>query len=88
MLGLSQIPVVIIGAATIAVVQPQTANALTAYQVNQIARDTTVLIDGVSSGSGVIVSRSGNVYTVLTARHVIATEDEYTVVTSDGVRYP
>ncbi|MGA7934327.1 MAG: tetratricopeptide repeat-containing serine protease family protein [Kovacikia sp.] len=87
-LGFNQVPVVLIGAATIALIQPQVATALTASQVNQIARETTVLIDGLNPGSGFIISRAGNIYTVLTARHVIATEDEYTIVTPDGASYP
>ncbi|UBF28391.1 serine protease [Kovacikia minuta CCNUW1] len=87
-LGLNQFPVVVVGAVAMALMQPQVAGALTAYQVSQIARDTTVLIDGLNPGSGFILSRTGNTYTVLTARHVVATEDEYTIVTPDGANYP
>jgi tetratricopeptide (TPR) repeat protein len=86
--GFNQFPVAVIGAAAIALIQTQAATALTAYQVNQIARDTTVLIDGLNPGSGFIISRAGNTYTVLTAKHVVATEDEYTIITPDGASYP
>jgi tetratricopeptide (TPR) repeat protein len=80
------LPAVLIGAA-IVLIQPQAATALTADAVKQIAKEITVLIDGQNPGSGVIVSKRGNSYYVLTAKHVVATEDEYTVVTPDGKRY-
>ncbi|OCR00690.1 hypothetical protein BCD67_12020 [Oscillatoriales cyanobacterium USR001] len=74
--------------AAIVLVQTQPATALTANQVNRIASEITVLIDGINPGSGVIVARDGNTYYVLTARHVVETEDEYAIATSDGRRYP
>lgn len=80
------LPAVLIGAA-IVLSQPQVATALTASAVNQIANEITVLIDGRSPGSGVIVAKQGDRYYVLTAKHVVATEDEYTVVAPDGARY-
>jgi tetratricopeptide (TPR) repeat protein len=80
------LPAALIGTTTV-LIQPQVATALTADAVNQIANEITVLIDGQSPGSGVIVARQGNRYYVLTARHVVATEDEYTVVAPDGARY-
>ncbi|MDF0554882.1 tetratricopeptide repeat-containing serine protease family protein [Kamptonema sp. UHCC 0994] len=73
--------------AAIVLVQPQMAMALTANQVNQIASEITVLIDGINPGSGVIVAKNGNTYYVLTAKHVVATEDEYGIATNDGRRY-
>lgn len=83
----SRLAAVLTGAA-IVLIQPDRAAALTANQVNQIAAEITVLIDGINPGSGVIVAREGNTYYVLTAKHVVETEDEYTLVTSDGKRYP
>jgi S1-C subfamily serine protease len=50
--------------------------------VYSIANQTTVRIDGQNPGSGVIIARSGNTYYVLTAKHVVATPDEYNVLTS------
>jgi serine protease Do len=55
--------------------------------VYQIANETTVLIDGQAPGSGVIIARNGNNYYVLTAKHVVDTQDEYTVVTANGKKY-
>jgi tetratricopeptide (TPR) repeat protein len=71
----------------IALVQLQPAQALSANQVQQIAADITVLIDGVNPGSGVILDRVGETYYVLTARHVVGTQDEYTIVTPSGDRH-
>ena len=79
------ISTVLIGA-TIALVQPA-AVALTAYEIEQKSAQFTVLINGINPGSGVIISRQGNTYYVLTAKHVVATEDEYTVVAPDGGQY-
>lgn len=72
--------------ATIALIQPA-ALALTAYEIDQISAQFTVLINGINPGSGTIISQEGNTYYVLTAKHVVATEDEYTIVTPDGRQY-
>ncbi|MGD2183822.1 tetratricopeptide repeat protein [Lusitaniella coriacea] len=74
--------------AAIVIALPQVASALTINTVDRIARATTVLIDGLNPGSGVIVARQGDRYSVLTAKHVVETEDEYTIVAPDGRRYP
>jgi Flp pilus assembly protein TadD len=73
-------------AATIALVQPY-AVALSPEQVATIARQVTVQIDGQNPGSGVIVAREGQTYTVLTAAHVVPSPDEYDVVTPDGQKH-
>ena len=64
------------------------AIALPASEVGKIAKQITVKIDGQNSGSGILIRQDGNNYYVLTARHVVGTKDEYTVVTPDGKRYP
>jgi S1-C subfamily serine protease len=58
--------------------------AQTGQQVNEIARQVTVLILGKdqSMGSGVIISQDGNSYYVLTANHVLG-NSEYQIVTLD-----
>jgi len=76
----------LIGAA-IVVIAPQPATAISPETINQTAQEITVLIDGINPGSGVMVSREGNRYFVLTAGHVVATEDEYTIVAPDGQKY-
>ncbi len=60
---------------------------LTAEEVNRISQGITVLIEGTNPGSGVIFSRDGNTYYVLTANHVVKTPDEYTVITADGKQH-
>jgi serine protease Do len=47
------------------------AIALPANEVGQVAKGMTVLIDSQSPGSGVIISKQGTLYTVLTAAHVV-----------------
>ncbi|MGR3277480.1 trypsin-like peptidase domain-containing protein [Acaryochloris marina NIES-2412] len=64
------------------------AQALNSAEVSAIAESITVRIDGQNAGSGVIIKRQNDVYTVLTAAHVVATADEYEVVTGDDLRYP
>ncbi|RCJ14496.1 hypothetical protein A6S26_10270 [Nostoc sp. ATCC 43529] len=70
----------------IVIVQPA-ATALTPSEIAEIARQITVRIDGASSGSGVIIERQGNVYTVVTNWHVVQLEGNYTVHTPDGQQY-
>ncbi|WP_299484817.1 tetratricopeptide repeat-containing serine protease family protein [Acaryochloris sp. IP29b_bin.137] len=64
------------------------AQALSVTEVSTLAEAITVRIDGQNSGSGVLIKQQDNTYTVLTAAHVVATEDEYEVITSDNQRYP
>lgn len=66
----------------------QSAQALSSAEVSAIAEAITVRIEGQNSGSGVLIKRQDDVYTVLTAAHVVATADEYEVVTGDDLRYP
>ncbi|MBU7584184.1 MAG: trypsin-like peptidase domain-containing protein [Nostoc sp. TH1S01] len=70
----------------IVIVQP-VATALTPSEIANIARQVTVRIDGANTGSGVIIERQGNVYTVVTNWHVVQLEGNYTVQTPDAQRY-
>ena len=79
-------PAVLIGV-SIALVQTQVAFALSSGQVAKISKQITVLIDISAPGSGVIVKRSGNTYTVLTAAHVVTSKNKAEIVTPDGKRY-
>jgi hypothetical protein len=65
------------------VMMQASAIAMTGEEVNDVAREVTVLINCINPGSGVIVAKDGETYYVLTAKHVVATEDEYTIITSD-----
>jgi hypothetical protein len=82
---------VILGTTTLALVQYQPVSALTSVQVNDIAKPITVMIGGLDGkGSGVIVAKNGNTYTVLTANHVVkkAGYGIYELITHDGQKYP
>ncbi len=70
-------------ATTIVMVQPS-ANALTTNEINRIAKSITVRVESQSPGSGVIIKRSGNTYTVLTAARVVNSKQALTVVTPSG----
>lgn len=56
--------------------------------IANMAKEVTVVINGQNPGSGVIIAKQGNTYYVLTAKHVVATQDEYEIVTSDAVKHP
>ncbi|MGK7874265.1 MAG: tetratricopeptide repeat protein [Xenococcaceae cyanobacterium] len=77
----------LLGAAVV-IVQPQMAAALTVNQIQTIAQEITVLIQGPAApGSGVLIGKEGKTYYVLTARHVvenIGAGDEVDVTTHDG----
>jgi hypothetical protein len=79
---------VILGTTTLALVQYQTVFALTPVEVNDIAKQITVMIGGLDGkGSGVIIAKDGNTYTVLTAYHVIKNPGVYDIITYDGEKY-
>jgi serine protease Do len=87
-LGFNYVPSIFVGTvAALVIVQP--AIAKTAKEVAQIAIPTTVQINNTSapdvSGSGVIISKKGKTYTVLTANHVVTNPNsEYVIRTSKG----
>lgn len=70
--------------------QPKAGFGLTSAEVNKIAENITVrieLVDGKSQGSGVIIKREGDSYTVITAFHVVSREGNYKILTPDGNSY-
>ncbi len=75
-------------ASAIVITFPSGAMALSGEQVNDIAREITVLIKGDRGhGSGSIISKSGDTYYVLTAYHVVSAKDDYKIVTADKQAY-
>jgi S1-C subfamily serine protease len=63
------------------------AFGLSSQEVSKIAKSVTVLIEGNgSTGSGILVKREGQTYTVLTAKHVLEYEGQYEVVLPTGQR--
>lgn len=91
---LNHLPGILAGTAVVAAVAiGQPAIAKTAKDVAKIAVPTTVRIDNPLSndlgGSGVIIAKNGNTYTVLTANHVVQNPNlEYQIYTSKGKSYP
>lgn len=85
----NKIPIALIGTvATIVIAQPAAVFAISADEVGKIAKSITVLIDSKNPGSGIIIKRNGNTYTVLTARHVFKdAQAKYEIVTPDDKRY-
>jgi S1-C subfamily serine protease len=74
----------IVALTTVTVAQAQTQSVET---VARIAEAITVRIEGATQGSGVLVKREGNRYTVLTAWHVVSGQrqgEELAIYTPDG----
>lgn len=71
-------------------IQSESVLALSAVEVGKIAKSVTVSIDSENSvGSGVVIKKEGNTYTVLTAAHVIRNRKQtYKITTPDGKNYP
>jgi tetratricopeptide (TPR) repeat protein len=64
------------------------AESKTAEQVNDIAAGITVQIaGGKREGSGVLLQQEGDVYTVLTAGHVVAQGTSFKIKTPDGATH-
>jgi tetratricopeptide (TPR) repeat protein len=75
-----------------ALVQSLPAQALTKVEVSKVAQSVTVMIQNAQnpqdSGSGIIIKREGETYTVLTAHHVVEKSPDYKVMTPDKKLYP
>ncbi|MEI2579884.1 tetratricopeptide repeat-containing serine protease family protein [Scytonema sp. PRP1] len=76
----------------IVISQPVVVFAKSAPEINQIAEQTTVQINnnqGSTGGTGVIIAKQGNTYTVLTANHVVcdAIPDRNPIICRDDVTY-
>ncbi|HEY9692183.1 MAG TPA: tetratricopeptide repeat-containing serine protease family protein [Oculatellaceae cyanobacterium] len=82
----AQVSAVVMGVAVVGVLSP-VAFALSAPQVNAIAKEITVRLSGENNGSGVIINRRGNTYDVLTNWHVVKEAGIYHIEVSDGRKY-
>ena len=65
----------------------QLAQALSPEEINLLSKQIIVRIDGANLGSGSLIDRSDNVYTVLTNWHVMKNGGDYTVQTIDGEKH-
>jgi tetratricopeptide (TPR) repeat protein len=70
----------------------QPAQALTKVEVSKVAQSVTVMIQNAQNpqdaGSGVIIKREGEIYTVLTAHHVVQQSSGFKLMTPDKKLYP
>jgi S1-C subfamily serine protease len=82
-------PIIFGIAATIALVQTHPARAKSSTEVAQVAKAITGIITTQGSiGSGVIIKREGDTYTILTAAHVVKSKSEtYTLTTPEGKQH-
>ncbi|UKO99313.1 S1 family peptidase [Nostoc sp. UHCC 0870] len=72
----------------IAEVRPAIFTDVVQSEIKQIARQTTVRIfTDSASGSGVIVRRQGQIYTLLTSWHVVGFTNQLTIMTFDGTKH-
>lgn len=75
-----------------ALVQVQTAQAISKAEISKTAQSVTVMIQDPQNpqnpGSGVIIKREGQTYTVLTAQHVVKSSTGFTVMTPDDKKHP
>jgi tetratricopeptide (TPR) repeat protein len=86
MLGSSRIIALLGLGANIVLIQSVAAK--TATEINGIAKAMTVMISGSDhQGSGVIIQKEGNIYTVLTTAHVLKTKN-YQIITADDRKHP
>ena len=77
-------------ATTALLLQQKSAMAQDALAVAKIAKAITVRIEGATQGSGVLVKKEGNRYTVLTAWHVVSgnrSGEEVGIYTPDGKQH-
>lgn len=63
------------------------AQALSPEEINLRAKQTIVRIDGASVGSGTLIDRADDTYTVLSNWHVMKNQGEYIVQTIDGRKH-
>ena len=72
---------------TVFFAQPQSALALDPAEISAKAKSFTVQIDGAEAGSGTIIERDNDVYTVITCWHVVDTPGDYQITTADGQKH-
>jgi tetratricopeptide (TPR) repeat protein len=76
----------VFGCTNIALVQT-VAQAKTKIEIGRLAKSITLRIETVGSesrGSGVILQKQGDVYTVITAAHVLSAGSSFRLITPDG----
>jgi WD40 repeat protein len=85
-----QVLAVVVGVG-IALSSPAKVFALDAREISGIARDITVKVIQAqtgNNGSGVIIERQNNIYSLVTNYHVAGEEGVYRIQTPDGIKHP
>ena len=77
----------LLGIITTLTLQPKHILALEPTQIYTKAKQFTVQIDGEETGTGTIIQRDNDTYTVLTCWHVMDTPGNYQITTSDGTTH-
>jgi tetratricopeptide (TPR) repeat protein len=72
---------------TLLTCQPQSVLALESPPISAKIKELTVQIGGEATGTGTIIERQGDVYTVITCWHVVQSLGNYQVTTADGEKY-
>ncbi len=70
--------ILILGEEAIAVPKP----------IDKVAREITVRLVGKTGGTGILIDRRGNSYTVLTNAHIFKNKGNRAIITNDGKCYP
>lgn len=84
---LTQLTTIGIVVTFITIFHPFITFALTTKEIGAIATEITVRLSGPDQGSGVIINKNGNTYTVLTNSHVFEYEGAFEIITYDGKKY-
>ena len=82
---LYKFPIVVV--TFMALLQPPIVIAQDFEEVNNIARNISVKITGHVNGSGFILEREGNVYSVVTNKHIVFVDTKYQIQTYDGIKH-
>ena len=84
---LTQLITIAILVTFITIFYPFITIALTTTEIGAIAQKVTVRLSGPDQGSGVIINKNGNTYTVLTNSHVFQYKGAFEIITPDGRKY-
>ncbi|MUG92530.1 tetratricopeptide repeat protein [Scytonema sp. UIC 10036] len=67
----------------------QQSSKLSSSQLQKLAQSITVgIVSGERGGSGIILQKEGDLYTVLTSQHVVDQGKAHLIYTADGEKYP
>ena len=68
-------------------IQASIVLALSPPEISNIAKKSVVRIDGANAGTGFIIEKNGNTYTILTNAHVLKPTGDYQILAPDNRSY-